>query len=173
MRSSKLVIVLSIVALVLVGCGGGDDGGGEGGGGGTTTGGGGGTTTGGDGGSFEGGALDAATCAQVVAAMASAYSGSTAAMTGGGGDVQSAVDSLEAFAANAPDEIADDMQTIAAAYATMMQAFADSGYDPASGVAPTPEQAAALQQASAAINTTEFQQASDNVSIWFKEQCGT
>jgi len=175
MRSSKLVVVLSIVALALVGCGGGDDGGGGSttGGGGTTTGGGGGTTTGGDGGSLEGGALDAATCAQVVAAMASAYSGSTAAMTGsGGGDMQSAVDSLEAFAANAPEEIADDMQTIAAGYAAMMQAFADSGYDPMSGQPPTPEQAAALAQAGAAINSTEFQQASDNVSNWFEEQCG-
>ena len=91
---------------------------------------------------------------------------------GGGGDTQSAIDSLEAFAQNAPDEIADDMQTIAAAYATMTQALADSGYDPASGVAPTPEQAAALQQASAALNSTEFQQASDNVSAWFEDQCG-
>jgi hypothetical protein len=163
MRGTKLVIVFSIAALTLVGCGGGDDGGGDGGGG----------TTGGGGGSFDGGALDAATCAQVVAAMASAYSGTTAAMTGGGGsDTQSAIDSLEEFAANAPDEIADDMQTIAAAYAQVTQALADSGYDPTSGVAPTPEQAAALQQATAGLNSTEFQQASDNVSAWFTEQCG-
>jgi len=164
MRGTKLVVVLSIAALALVGCGGGDDGGDGGGGGGGTTGG---------GGSFDGGALDAATCAQVVAAMASAYSGTMASMSGGGGgDTQSAIDSLEEFAANAPDEIADDMQTIAAAYAQVGQALADAGYDPMSGVAPTPEQAAALQQATAALDTPEFQQASDNVSNWFKEQCG-
>jgi hypothetical protein len=168
MRLTKLTVVVSLFALVLVGCGGGDSD--DGGGGGGTTGGG--ATTGDDGGTvIDGGALDAATCAQVVAAMASAYSGSAAAMTGGSPDLQASVDQLEAFAASAPEEIRDDMQTIAAAYATMMQAFADSGYDPASGQAPTPEQVAALQQATAAINTAEFQQASDNVSAWFEEQC--
>jgi hypothetical protein len=167
MRGSKLVAVLALTALVLVGCGGGDDSGG-------TTGGGAGTTTGGDGGSFDGGALDAATCAQVVAAMAAAYSQSAAAMTGGdASDLQASIDQLEAFAGSAPDEIADDMQVIASAYATMSQAFADIGWDPTSGTAPTPEQAAALQEATAAINTTEFQQASDNVSAWFQDQCGT
>jgi hypothetical protein len=161
MRGTKLVVVLSIVALALVGCGGGDDSGGGDGGGGD------------GGGSIDGGALDASTCAQVIAAMASAYSGTTAAMTGGNaGEMQSSIDALENFAANAPDEIADDMQTLAAAYAQVTQALADSGYDPASGVAPTPEQAAALQQATAGLNSEEFQQASDNVTAWFQEQCG-
>ncbi len=163
MRLTKLTVVLSLFALALVGCGGGDS---DDGGGGSTAGGDGGTT-------IDGGALDAATCAQVVAALASAYSGSAAAMTGSAGDLGSSVDQLEAFAANAPDEIAADLQTITSAYATMMQALADSGYDPASGTPPTAEQAAALQSATAAINTPEFQQASDNVSAWFAEQCGT
>jgi hypothetical protein len=161
MRFTKLVAVLSIVALAFVACGGGDDSG-DGGG-----------SDGGGGGSIDGGALDAATCAQVVAAMASAYSGTSAAMTGGNaGDMQSSIDALENFAANAPEEIADDMQTLAAAYAQVTQALADSGYDPTSGVAPTPEQAAALQQATAGLNSEEFQQASDNVTAWFQEQCG-
>jgi hypothetical protein len=161
MRFTRLVAVLSIVALAFVACGGGDDSG-DGGG-----------SDGGGGGSIDGGALDAATCAQVVAAMASAYSGTSAAMTGGNaGDMQSSIDALENFAANAPDEIADDMQTLAAAYAQVTQALADSGYDPTSGVAPTPEQAAALQQATAGLNSEEFQQASDNVTAWFQEQCG-
>lgn len=162
MRFTKLVTVLSIVALAFVACGGGDDDEGSGGGG---------TTDGG--GSIDGGALDASTCAQVIAAMASAYSGTSATMTGGdAGDMQSSIDALETFAANAPDEIADDMQTLAAAYAQVTQALADAGYDPTSGVAPTPEQAAALQQATAGLNSEEFQQASDNVSAWFEEQCG-
>jgi hypothetical protein len=171
MRLTRLTVLLSLVALVLAGCGGGDDDGG-GSGGGTTTGAG--TTTGGDDGTvIDGGALDAATCAQVIAAMASAYSGSAAAMSGGTGDLEASVDQLEAFAANAPEEIRADMQTIAAAYATMMQAFADAGYDPMSGTPPTAEQAAAMQAASGAINTAEFQQASDNVTAWFEQECGT
>jgi hypothetical protein len=165
MRFTKLVAVLSIVALAFVACGGGDD---DGGGGGSDGG-----SDGGGGGSIDGGALDASTCAQVIAAMASAYSGTSAAMTGGdAGDMQSSIDALENFAANAPDEIADDMQTLAAAYAQVTQALADSGYDPASGVAPTAEQAAALQQATAGLNSEEFQQASDNLTAWFQEQCG-
>ncbi|HEY7668538.1 MAG TPA: hypothetical protein VIE12_10495 [Actinomycetota bacterium] len=158
MRLTKLTVVLSLFALVLVGCGGGDSDDGGGGGGGAT---------------IDGGALDAATCAQVVAAMASAYSGSAAAMTGGSGDLQTSVDQLEAFAANAPEEIRDDMQTITSGYAAMMQAFADAGYDPTSGTPPTAEQAAALQAATASINTAEFTAASDRVSAWFQEQCGS
>jgi hypothetical protein len=162
MRFTKLVAVLAIASLAFVACGGGDD----------TGDGGGGTDGGGGGGAIEG-PLDAARCAQIVAAMASAYSGSTAAMTGGSPDLQASVDQLEEFAAAAPEEIRDDMQTIAAAYATMMQSFADAGYDPTSGTPPTPEQIAALQEASGALNGTEFQAASERVGAWFQDECGS
>lgn len=163
MRIGKLTVVFSLLALLLAACGGGDDGGG----------GGGGATAGGDGGTVIDGPLDAARCAQVVAAMAAAAQGSTAAMTGGAGDLAGSVEQIQAFASEAPEEIRDDLALIAEAYSQMMQAWSEAGYDPASGEPPTAEQIAALQAANASIGTTEFQEASDRVRAWFRTECGS
>ena len=118
------------------------------------------------------GTFDAAQCQQAVTAMAKAGSQVTAAMGGGAGDLQTSLDELKAFADNAPDEIKADMQTVVDGYAAFAQAMADSGYDPASGQAPSADQLAAIQAATASLNTADYQTASKNVSAWFKQNCG-
>ena len=119
-----------------------------------------------------GGSFDSAQCAQAAMAMGAAMAAVPSMMGGGSGDMQSSVDQLKAFADQAPDEIKDDMQTVAAGMDTFTQALKDSGYDPTSGQAPTSEQMAAIQAAGAALSDPAFKTASDNVSAWFKDNCG-
>jgi hypothetical protein len=162
MRLVKLTVMLSLVTLALAACGGGDDG--EDGG----------TTAGaGDGGAVVDGPIDAARCAEVVGAMAAAAQAVPAAMTGGGGDLGTSVEQLEAFANEAPEEIRDDLVLIAQAYAEIAQVWADAGFDPTSGEPPSPETLAALQAAGDVASSQEFQAASDRVSAWFQSECGT
>ena len=162
MRRSRFVVLLVVGAFVLAACGG-DDGGGGGG----TTG-----AAGGDGGGIAG-PLDAAECAQVVTAMAAAAAAVPQVMSGEAGDLSTSVAQLEAMASKAPEEIRDDLVTVAQGYAAYSQALQDSGYDPSSGEAPPPEVIAALTAAGQALDDTDFQTASEHVSAWFAENCGT
>jgi hypothetical protein len=84
---------------------------------------------------------------------------------------QSSLDQLEAIAEAAPDEIADDLQTIAEAYGVIAEIFTSSGWDPASGTAPPPEVIAELQQASDQLQSDEVQAAVENVNAWFANGC--
>jgi len=162
MRRSRFVVLLVVGAFVLAACGGGDDDGGGG-----TTG-----AVGGDGGGIAG-PLDAAECAQVVTAMAAAAAAVPQVMSGEAGDLSTSIAQLEAMASKAPEEIRDDLVTVAQGYAAYSQALQDSGYDPSSGEAPPPEVIAALTAAGQALDDTDFQAASEHVSAWFAENCGT
>jgi len=159
MRRSRFVVLLVVGAFALAACGGGDDDGGGG-----TTGGGGGVVA---------GPLDAAECAQVVSAMAAAAAAVPQVMSGEAGDLSTSVDQLEAMAEKAPEEIRDDLLLVAQGYATYSQALQDSGYDPASGQAPPPDVIAALTEAGQTLNDADFQAASERVSAWFAENCGS
>ena len=161
MRRSRFVVLLVVGVFVLAACGGDDDGGGG------TTG-----AVGGDGGGIAG-PLDAAECAQVVTAMAAAAAAVPQVMSGEAGDLSTSVAQLEAMASKAPEEIRDDLVTVAQGYAAYSQALQDSGYDPSSGEAPPPEVIAALTAAGQALDDTDFQAASEHVSAWFAENCGT
>jgi hypothetical protein len=166
----RLLTLLVLGSLLLAACGGGDDGGSEDAGGdaGGTTGGDAGEVTGGDG---DVGIFDAAECAEVVTAMAAATSGITAAMSGSGGDLEQSIEAMQAFAAEAPEEIREDFQLLAEAYARMAQVLADSGYDPASGQPPSAEVMAALQEAGDELNSPELQEASERISAYFAAEC--
>ena len=158
MRRSRFVVLLVVGAFVLAACGGGNDSGGGG-----TTGAGGGVA----------GPLDAAECAQVVTAMAAAAAAVPQVMSGETGDLSTSVDQLEAMASKAPDEIRDDLLTVAQGYAAYSQALQDSGWDPSSGEAPPPDVMAALTAAGQALDDADFQAASDRVSAWFADNCGS
>jgi hypothetical protein len=161
MRRSRFVVLLVVGAFVFAACGGGDDDAGG------TTG-----AAGGDGGAIAG-PLDAAECAQVVGAMAAAAAAVPQVMSGEVGDLGTSVDQLEAMAAQAPEEIRDDLVTVAQGYSAYVAALQDSGYDPASGQAPPPEVIAALTEAGQALDDADFQAASERVSAWFADNCGT
>lgn len=161
MKRSRFVVLLVVGAAVLAACGGGGDDGGGG-----TTG-----AAGGDGGGVAG-PLDAAECAQVVSAMAAAAAAVPQVMSGEAGDLGTSVDQLEAMASKAPEEIRDDLLTVAQGYAVYSQALQNSGYDPNSGQAPPPEVIAALTEAGQTLNDADFVAASDRVSAWFADNCG-
>lgn len=167
----RLLALLVLGSLLLAACGG-DDGGSDeaGGDAGETTGGDVGEVTGGDGGG-DIGMFGAGECAEVVAAMAAASSGISAAMSGSGSDLEQSIEAMQAFAAEAPEEIREDFQMLAEAYARIGQALADSGYDPASGQPPSAEAMAALQAAGDEMNSAEFQAASERISAYFDAEC--
>jgi predicted small secreted protein len=169
----RIMALLVLGSLLLAACGGDDGGSDEADGGGATTGGDVGEVTGGDGGDGDGdvGIFDAGRCAEVVAAMASAANAIPAAMSGSAADLEQSVEAMQAFAAEAPEEIREDFQLLAEAYARIGQALADSGYDPASGQPPSAEAMAALQEAGAELNTEEFQAASERISAYFEAEC--
>ena len=161
MKRSRFVVLLVVGAFVLGACGGGDDDGGG------TTG-----AAAGDGGGVAG-PLDAVECAQVVSAMAAAAAAVPQVMSGEVGDLGTSVDQLEAMAAKAPEEIRADLLTVAQGYAAYSQALQDSGWDPSSGEAPPPEVIAALTAAGQALDDADFQAASERVSAWFADNCGS
>ena len=158
MRWSKLVALFVVGAFVLAACGGGDD---------ADT-----PAAAGDGGGVAG-PLDAAECAKVVSAMSAAAAAVPQAMSGEAGDLSTSVEQMQAFAAAAPEEIRDDLVTVATAYAAYSAALTGSGYDPASGQAPPPEVIAALTEAGQKLQDADFQAASERVSAWFAENCGS
>ena len=167
-RGARIAAIVVLGSLLFAACGGGSDTGGSTGSTGST---GGSSQTGSTGGNVTG-VFNAAECAQVGGAMAAAAGAIPAVMSGGGGDVQSSVDQLQAFVDKAPDEIKGDLATVASGYAAFTQALADSGYDPSSGQPPSAEEAAAIATAASALDTAEFRAASDHVSTWLSQNCG-
>jgi len=161
MKRSRFVVLLVVGAFVLAACGGGDDDGGG------TTG-----AAGGDGGGIAG-PFDAAECAQVVTAMAAAAAAIPQVMSGEAGDLGTSVEQLEAMASEAPEEIRDDLATVAQGYDAYSQAIQDSGWDPSSGQAPPPEVIAALTAAGQVLEDADFQAAAERVSAWFATNCGS
>jgi hypothetical protein len=159
MKRSRFVAVLVVGAFVFAACGG-DDGDGDG------------QVAGGDGG-VVGGPIDAAQCAQVVTAMAAAAAAVPQAMSGEVGDLGTSVEQMEAFAEAAPEEIRDDLLTVAQGYAAYTAALQGSGWDPSSGEAPPPEVIAALTAAGQELQNADFVAASERVSAWFETECGS
>jgi hypothetical protein len=169
-RSVRLIAIGLLGALVFAACGGSDNGSSD-------TGGDGGTVvsesaSADTGGTTGGGVIDVSDCAAVGAAMASAGGAFASAVGGDASQMQAAVDQLQGYVDQVPDEIKDDLNTVATSYQQYVQAMADSGYDPTSGQAPTAEQLAAISAAGDAMSTDEFTTASDNVSAWLDANCG-
>jgi hypothetical protein len=174
MKLSRFMSVMVVGAFVLAACGGGgsDAPSPAAGGGGSTgsTGSTGGSTGGSAGG---GGVLDAAKCAQVVGAMSAAAAAVPSAMSGQGGDLNTSLAQLQAFAAAAPEEIRGDLTLVYQGYTAFLAAMQDAGYDPSSTQPPTAEQIAAIQQAAHAFEDPDFKAASQRVDDWFKTNCGS
>lgn len=176
MKMSRFVSVLIVGAFVLAACGGGDstDAASPAAGGGGSTGSTGGSTGGTTGGSAGGGgSIDAAKCAQVVAAMSGAAGAAAQAMSGQAGDLNTELAQLQAFAAAAPEEIRADLMLVYQRYSDFMSAMQDAGYDPSSSQPPTAEQIAAMEQASQMFQDADFIAASKRTDEWFKTNCGS
>lgn len=183
----RMLAAFVALALLLAACGGDDDAGGA-----TTTDAPAATTTdttaattttassendSGDDGAIDMGGIFTGECQEAVAGVAAAMNAYTTGLAEAFGgqideeELQASADELRALAGAAPDELKDDLEVIAAALADFYGAFAEIGFDPTSGQAPTPEQAQKLAELSARFEETGFQEASDNVNAWFEAHC--
>jgi hypothetical protein len=154
----RIVVLLVLGSLLLAACGGDDEEAPDETGGGV-----------GDGGVA--GVIAAGECAEVAAAMAAAAQGTAAAASGSAADLEQGVAQMEAFAQAAPDEIQDDLQTIADGYRALTEVLQIADFDPASGEAPPPEVIAELEQVSQDLQSEDFQAAVDRVNAYIQGGC--
>lgn len=155
MKLSRFVAVMIVVALVLAACGGG------------------GGASGSAGGGVVGGSLDAAQCAQAVAAMSAAAAAVPQAMSGEAGDLTTSLAQLQAFAEAAPERMRADLMLVYQAYGEFVTAMQNAGYDPSSGQPPPPQAIAAMQSASQKLQDPDVKAASDRLTAWFASNCGS
>ena len=100
-----------------------------------------------------------------------AYAGLSAAIAAasGGQDVSGDVEKFAEYADKVPEEIRDDVQTLASAYGTFLDQLKDLGVQP--GQVPSADQIHALEVASKSVGTPEVQAASDRLSAWTTANC--
>jgi hypothetical protein len=102
---------------------------------------------------------------------ATAFSALAAAAAGAqsSGDSSDALQNFEDFANEAPDEIKDDIDVLAAGYAAYLKVWNELGVE--QGEQLSNDQIAKLAAASEAFNSTEFQAASANWDSWTTANC--
>jgi len=103
--------------------------------------------------------------------LVKAYVGLSAAIAAasGGQDVSADIEKFSKYVDEVPEEIRDDVQTIAAAYGTFANELKDIGYKP--GQVPTADQIQKLQDASKSVATSDVQAAGDHLNTWTTENC--
>lgn len=105
----------------------------------------------------------------VSAAMSTALAGPLAEL-GIEAETSPEVD-LARLAADAPEEIADDLTTVADALGSYYETIAASGVDLSDPATLTPEAVGAIEEAAAALDIPEFEDASNRITAWFEENC--
>lgn len=122
------------------------------------------TTTGGGGGSFAS-AKNCLAFAGLAAQIAKAIN------PGGSSSPQTAAQELQALANAAPSDIRADLQTVAGAFTSYIQAVQNSGYKLGSNTPPTAAQLAALVSAAKVFNTPKLRQAEQHLTTWETQNC--
>ena len=74
-----------------------------------------------------------------------------------------------ALAEKVPDEIREDVETVAAAYSQYIDVIQDVGIEP--GEIPTAEQAQQLQDALQNVGEADVTAAGERLSVWTTENC--
>jgi len=109
---------------------------------------------------------------QDLAEVSQKFGEAIAAATGGSGnDLEATAKAFEAFADEVPDEVKDDFQVLAEAFAVYADAL--KGLDLTAGSTPTAEQIAKLAEATKALDQDKLNKASAGIEAWVKENCGT
>ena len=88
-------------------------------------------------------------------------------------DIEEAYENFGRYADAAPDEIRDEMQLLAEVFREVGEVLADLDYDPASGEMPSQEDQERLAEIGTRYQDEEFVEASERVSEWFEDECGT
>jgi ABC-type glycerol-3-phosphate transport system substrate-binding protein len=108
-------------------------------------------------------------CQALVAAYVS-LSGALAGASGGGSsDFADEIEEFTELAEKVPDEIREDVETVAAAYSQYIDVIQDAGIEP--GEIPTAEQAQQLQNALQSVGEADVTAAGERLSAWTTENC--
>jgi hypothetical protein len=91
------------------------------------------------------------------------------AMAGGNAGLEEASALFDELASEVPDEIKADFEVIAENFAQIAEVLRD--VDLAAGETPSAEDLAKLQELTTSINSTEVQQASENIEAWAQANC--
>jgi hypothetical protein len=103
------------------------------------------------------------------------FAAAMAAASGSGGgkpDLAKEEQLFNDFAKAAPSEIRPDLQTIASALGTYVEALKKSGYTLGSSKPPTPAQLVALESAVKSLSQPKLQAASTHLEAWATKNCG-
>jgi hypothetical protein len=103
--------------------------------------------------------------------LVQAYAGLSAAVgaASGGQDVSGDIEAFGDYVEKVPDEIREDVETLASAYGTFVDEMKDLGLEP--GEIPSGDQIQALEEASKSIGSPEVQAASERLNTWTTENC--
>ncbi len=108
-------------------------------------------------------------CQSLVAAFLGVSQAFAAAAGGTDAELQEQAEAFAEFADDVPDEISDDVATLAAAYGQYIEVIQDAGIEP--GEIPTAEQAQELSEALESVGTADVTAASERLSAWTNENC--
>ena len=108
-------------------------------------------------------------CQSLVAAFLGVSQAFAAAAGGSDAELEEQAEAFGEFADDVPDEISDDVATLAAAYGQYIEVIQDAGIEP--GQIPTAEQAQELSEALESVGTTDVTAASERLSAWTTENC--
>lgn len=106
-------------------------------------------------------------CQSLVAAYVGLSAAIGAASTGQ--DVSGDIEEFTQYADKVPDEIRDDVQTLATAYGAFVDELKDLGLQP--GQVPSADQIQALDAASKTLGESDVQAAADRLSTWTTANC--
>jgi len=108
-------------------------------------------------------------CQSLVAAFLGVSQAFAAAAGGSDAELEEQAEAFSEFADDVPDEISDDVATLAAAYGQYIEVIQDAGIEP--GQIPTAEQAQELSEALESVGTADVTAASERLSAWTTENC--
>jgi hypothetical protein len=112
-------------------------------------------------------------CEELVSAYLEASSGLGSVMSGTGDtDFSEVAAYFSEVADELPDEISDDFEIFAQAYAEFAQALEDAGIDLSDMSEADPAAMQALAPALEAFDDPAVQEASNNISAWMEANCG-
>jgi hypothetical protein len=114
------------------------------------------------------GGLPSGDCINAVSAFA-ALTQAVATAGSSAGDASDSARAFQEFAAEAPDEIKDDIQVLGDAYAEYIAVLSGLGLD--AGDAPSADQIEEITQASEKLTTPEVLAASESFSAWAQDNC--
>ena len=108
-------------------------------------------------------------CQSLVAAFLGVSQAFAAAAGGSDAELEEQTEAFAEFADDVPDEISDDVATLAAAYGQYVEVIQEAGIEP--GQIPTAEQAQELSEALESVGTADVTAASERLGAWTTENC--